>query len=393
MSIILEKAIQYAQNLDIVYTKFIKANDVGKTTHGESRSHQAGFYIGKSFLEDIFETEIEKNINYERFVTIKWQDDFETTSRFKYYGSKNECHLTRLGSNFPFKSDENIGDLLIICKENSDYYRAFIISSDEDIENFFAELNINSTETNKVIDKENQFTSEEQLIKCFHSFINKTTLEFPPTLELSTNSRNCYNSAFKITQHKIKTEPDKYLLNWIGAEFQLFKEFENNRYSNTIKTPFKDVEQLIIFANTILNRRKSRAGKSLEHHLSEIFNNFDLLYSTQAITEGNKKPDFLFPESFAYHSPEFNTDQLTFLAAKTTCKDRWRQILNEADRIKTKHLFTLQQGISSNQLTEMYKSNVCLVVPKPYLKSFPEEFRSRILTLDNFISEVKAKQS
>ena len=40
----------------------------------------------------------------------------------------------------------------------------------------------------------------------------------------------------------------------------------------------------------------------------------------------------------------------------------------------------------------MYNSDVCLVVPKPYLKSFPEEFREKILTLDSFISQVKAKQ-
>jgi type II restriction enzyme len=80
------------------------------------------------------------------------------------------------------------------------------------------------------------------------------------------------------------------------------------------------------------------------------------------------------------------------LASKTTCKDRWRQILNEADRIKTRHLFTLQQGISKNQLEEMYKYNVCLVIPKPYLSSYPKEFRARILTLDNFVSRTKVTQ-
>ncbi len=83
---------------------------------------------------------------------------------------------------------------------------------------------------------------------------------------------------------------------------------------------------------------------------------------------------------------------MILLASKTTCKDRWRQVLNEADRIKTKHLFTLQQGISKNQLEEMYKYDVCLVVPKPYLKSFPESFRERILTLENFVNNVKFLQ-
>ena len=45
----------------------------------------------------------------------------------------------------------------------------------------------------------------------------------------------------------------------------------------------------------ILNRRKSRAGKSLEHHLSTIFHASDLKFEEQVVTEGNKKPDFIFP--------------------------------------------------------------------------------------------------
>src|SRR5690606_25468913 len=114
------------------------------------------------------------------------------------------------------------------------------------------------------------------------------------------------------------------------------------------------------------------------------FKTFTVSFATQAVTEFNKKPDFLFPSREAYHDPKFADSKLTLLASKTTCKDRWRQVLNEADRIKTKHLFTLQQGISKNQLEEMYKYNVCLVVPKPYLNTFPKEFRDRILTLDIF---------
>jgi type II restriction enzyme len=141
-----------------------------------------------------------------------------------------------------------------------------------------------------------------------------------------------------------------------------------------------------------LNRRKSRAGKSLEHHLSEIFNTFAVSFVSQSKTEDNKKPDFLFPSKEAYHNPKFDVNKLILLASKTTCKDRWRQVLNEADRIKVKHLFTLQQGISKNQLEEMYKYNVRLVVPKPYIKTFPKEFRDKIFTLNTFIKQVQTVQ-
>lgn len=179
----------------------------------------------------------------------------------------------------------------------------------------------------------------------------------------------------------------------ISAEFDLFKFIENDRYSKIIKTPFPTVEDLIKAANTILNRRKSRAGKSLEHHLAEVFNIWGLSYTPQPITESNKRPDFIFPNIESYFKETKGSQKLVFLGAKTTCKDRWRQIVGEADRIPNKHLFTLQQGISSNQLKEMKLSKVTLVVPKLYLTSFPKEYQKDIWTLNKFVKYVKSTQS
>lgn len=326
-------------------------------------------------------------------LTIKWQDDFETSSTFTYYGAaKNEFRLTNFGRRFPFREKENTGDLFILCKIGKQYFEAFILNSDEDIEGFFAALNISSTETNKIIPKQEQ-RAEDKLLSCFHSYIKTLRVDFPPTFDLAHHARQCYNTAYEVTKAKIKAYPDKEILNWLNAEYQLFKTIENDRYSTRIKSPFVSVEELVETANTILNRRKSRAGKSLEHHLAEVFNTFSINYETQAVTEENKKPDFLFPDKAAYHNAAYNPDKLILLASKTTCKDRWRQVLNEADRIKTKHLFTLQQGISKNQLEEMYKYDVCLVVPEPYLTTFPKEFRDRILTLNSFLNHVQQKQA
>ena len=80
------------------------------------------------------------------------------------------------------------------------------------------------------------------------------------------------------------------------------------------------------------------------------------------------------------------------LASKTCCKDRWRQVISEADRIKPKHLFTLQQGVSSNQLTEMYENGIILVVPQPIMKSFPEKFRPQIMNLTGFVEYIRESQ-
>lgn len=389
MDSILNKAIQAVQQSDISFTKFITANDTGATG-----GHQAGFHIHKNAWQIFFDTAGVKGSNKDKFITIKWQDDFETESRFIYYGTgtRNEYRLTRFGRGFPYLQDENIGDLLVIAKRTNDYYEAFVLQSDEEIDEFLAALNISSTDINGIIPKQFEQTAEDKLLQCFLAFINSIKVEFPATIDLATNARNCYNGAYNITSKLIQANPDKEILGWLNAEFQLFKALENNRYSQRIQTPFATVEELVETANTILNRRKSRAGKSLEHHLAEVFSTFELAYATQAVTEDNKKPDFLFPNVEAYLNPKFDDKKLVVLASKTTCKDRWRQVLNEADRVKTKHLFTLQQGISKNQLEEMYKYDVCLVVPKPYLTSFPQEFRERILTLDTFVNHIRATQ-
>ncbi|MPM95403.1 Type-2 restriction enzyme EcoRII [bioreactor metagenome] len=110
------------------------------------------------------------------------------------------------------------------------------------------------------------------------------------------------------------------------------------------------------------------------------------------MTEQNKKPDFVFPSAAAYYNPGFSDLNLHMLASKTCCKDRWRQVINEADRIRQKHLFTLQEGVSSNQLAEMYASGITLVVPQPNMHSFPVEYRDKIMNLTGFVDYIKNSQ-
>lgn len=389
MDSILQNAIQSAQNAEVAFTKFITANDTGSTG-----AHQAGYHIHKNAWPLFFDSPGEKGENSDNWVTIKWQNDFETASRFIYYGvgTRNEYRLTRFGKGFPFLSDENVGNLLILCKIKDKFYEAFVLERDDDIEAFLAALNVTISETNRIIEKGLGISPEDKLIQCFNSFLNKLEVEFPSTQLISDSSRFCFNQAYSINLRDILKNPDLYLLKWLEAEYKLFKLIENDRYSERIKTPFSSVEELIEISNTILNRRKSRAGKSLENHLSEIFINHELHFQAQVVTENYKKPDFLFPNQEAYRDPHYDENKLFLLASKTTCKDRWRQVLNEGDRIKTKHLFTLQQGISSNQLDEMIQSNVQLVVPKQYLDNFPIQHRDKLLTLDSFVKMIRNNQ-
>ena len=77
------------------------------------------------------------------------------------------------------------------------------------------------------------------------------------------------------------------------------------------------------------------------------------------------------------------------LAAKTTCKDRWRQVLNEASRVPTKHLLTLQEGVSEGQFSEMREADVRLVVPADLHDAYPKAVRPHLLTFGGFLGEVR----
>ncbi len=379
---ILEHAIQDCLKNGLAFCKFISANDAGATG-----GHQSGFYIPLEAWPILFENPGQKGENKEKFVTIKWQDDFETDSRFIYYGQKtrNEYRITRFGKGFPYLRGEYMGSLFVLVQTAPEYYHAYVIESDEDIDSFLNSLGISASQTNRLIG--NIRGDTPTLEELFTRYIAGLQAEFPITAEISGKAREFY----RIVNDDRNQRSDNILLGWLDTEYALFRAIEHDRYKERISAPFSSLDELIECANTLLNRRKSRAGKSLEHHLGEMFRTNNLEFGSQVVTEGNKKPDFIFPGNVQYHDPAFKNENLVFLGAKTTCKDRWRQILNEADRIQTKHLFTLQQGISENQLEEMYRHQVILVVPKPYINTFPAVFRDRIMSLEGFISLVKNK--
>lgn len=388
MSSILNSAISKVQNAQHAFCRFITANDTGK-----NGSHQAGFYIPKCAAPLLFDKPGVKGENKDKLVKVKWQDDFLTDSRFIYYGqgTRNEYRITRFGKSFPFFEEDNVGDLLIIAQQSDDSYQGFVLQTDQDIDDFLAFFNLSPEKTNQLIDITQSISTEERLNTEIQNIVSSYS-SFPETKQMAQLARNLYNRIHNITDTEICSNPDLQILKWIDTEYSLFRGFEEKIYSAVYNRPFKNCQELIQFSNAILNRRKSRAGKSLEHHLATIFTSARLQFEEQAITEDNKKPDFLFPSGEAYHNIQFPTDKLIFLGAKTTCKDRWRQVLNEANRIETKYLFTLQQGISKNQLSEMKHEHLKLVVPAAYKTSFDKEFQPEIETLASFITIVKSTQ-
>ncbi len=378
------RAIEGVNESEMSFCKFLSANDTGATG-----GHQAGIYIQKPAVKILFDEKFTRGLNHDRWVEITWHDGKVTKNRFIYYGSgtRNEYRITQFGRGFEYLSEEHTGDLFVLCKLDSDSYRGFILSTDDEIDTFLSEFALSPSDTGQLISRGVELFPVDQESK-FLDFFNLHKFTYPSTSEMSLQARQIEDELHNRARDVI-VDPDRKLLAWNKMEYDLFRFFERCYYETNIGNRRLDVDKFIELANSLLNRRKSRAGKSLEHHLSHIFTENELRFSEQKVTEGNSRPDFIFPGIGDYHDSNFPLEKLIFLGVKTTCKDRWRQILREADRIPIKYLFTLQQGISPKQLAEMEKDNVKLVIPKDNINFFPDLFKPKLITLLQFIQMAK----
>ena len=209
--------------------------------------------------------------------------------------------------------------------------------------------------------------------------------KFPNTKKFSTYARQTLPDIQSVD------DPDSALLAWWEREEILFKTLERKLIEDRLKDGLNP-DSFLEFSLSIHQRRKSRAGDALENHVEQVFLDHEINYSREKYTEKKSKPDFIFPGIDRYRDAAFPCAKLSMLGVKSTCKDRWRQVLSEAKRIEEKHLLTLEPGISENQTEEMRDSKVRLVVPRFIHSTFTPEQQSWLMSVDNFVSFVRGKE-
>lgn len=212
---------------------------------------------------------------------------------------------------------------------------------------------------------------------------------FPTTKIFSELARKTAN------QKKLLSDPDDLIIHWMNYEEKLFRRLEKHIVEEALtkmRNQKIDVDAFIKFSLSVHNRRKSRAGHALENHLQVLFQNHGISFSYNKITENKSKPDFLFPGIDYYKDAAFDTSYLTMLGVKTSCKDRWRQVLSEAQRIDLKHLFTLEPAISIEQTNEMKAKCLQLVVPKSLHETYNSTQQAELLNLNQFIEIIKKRE-
>lgn len=329
--------------------------------------------------------------------TLTWYDAREkhpTRSEYRLYFQTNavtglalEGDLLVLGR----RSDETV--LALIVRNGSTFERQIMWLFGIATDNYTFKVTPIEGENNKEIGFAERMVleslgvlTEESQPNWIDTIVRLFGLQFPTTKIFSTFARETLPDVLPTE------DPDKTLLAWLNREELLFRTLERHLVQERLQKGFENVDDFVMFSLSVHNRRKSRVGFALENHLAYLFDANGINYSRGAATENNAKPDFIFPSITSYRNPDFSSEQLTMLGAKSTCKDRWRQVLSEAQRINRKHLLTLEPGISRNQTDEMRGHNLQLVLPKEIHSTYMPDQQDWLLSLAEFIDLVRARQ-
>ncbi|MFN3069809.1 type II restriction endonuclease [Serratia sp. J2] len=303
------------------------------------------------------------------------------------------------------------GDLLVIAKRSDDTLIAIVAEKDTTIERQlmwlfgFSDLTHPGFSVKSELETEQDrigFAAqvvleqigveiEEEAPNFLDQMLDRFNGSFPKTIEFSAYARS---SIQDLSSHD---DPDTALIAWMEREEILFRTLEKHllgeKLRNLTQSGIEDTEPFVKLVQSALQRRKSRAGSALENHLEQIFTDHGVTYTRTGVTERNLKPDFIFPLISNYHDMSFPQARLTMLASKSTCKDRWRQILNEASRIPDKHLLTLEPSISENQTTEMKDERVQLVLPRGLHATYTVAQQSWLMDVASFLELARLRQN
>jgi EcoRII C terminal/Restriction endonuclease EcoRII, N-terminal len=367
--------------------KVISRNDVGVTG-----GHQCGFHLPKSAWSYFAPFGPVKGRNDAQGVLVRWPDGTTTKSVVTWYGAKSrsEYRLTRFGRNFRFRHPDDVGAVLVLIRTDDWVFDAHVLRAEQDIEAVAVALGLDPCAAwSQYLPAPGRATlADDELQPCLDSRFAKIAAElkdFPSGDSMSLLARdalaNCRTGYGALS-------PDERLALAVEAEFKLFKVIEERLTRGVINGPFESIDRFLEVANTLLQRRKSRAGRSLENHVGALLRDAGIPHVVRADIRG--RPDIVVPSVEAYRDEGFPEDRLFVIAVKTTCRDRWRQVLEEGPRVNRRYLVTTQRGMSIEQMNLMHAAGIVLVVPKRLMSEYPAQRDLMILSIEAFLGLLRS---
>ena len=386
----------YSGGSAVWYAKRLSANDTQA-----SGGHQAGPYIPRDFIQEVFPSvNRPQAANPDKWFELRVDSHSDARAvRVVWYnqGTRNETRVTNLGgSGSALLDPESTGALAVFVFPNgrgNENDECHVWVCDHETQADLIEERMGAIEPGRgriwTADE-----TQQRLLPVPSATGCWLTLDSIPPEWLQD-----FPTGEAIIRKAIELRPlpgisvDARLTSRRECEFQIFLSVEEAIELPTLQGGFARMGDFIARAQSILQRRKARAGLSLELNVRELFLEENLRegqdFQYQPESEANKRPDFLFPSEERYKDGSYPTGRLRMLGVKTTVRDRWRQVVAEADRIGRKHLLTVQEGVSVNQFDEMRLAGVQLVVPQPLIASYPQSVQPHLQTLESFIADVR----
>ncbi|MCC6317482.1 MAG: hypothetical protein IT361_07270 [Gemmatimonadaceae bacterium] len=105
------------------------------------------------------------------------------------------------------------------------------------------------------------------------------------------------------------------------------------------------------------------ARLSLQNHFAALLKREQIPFDEQCRTEHGERPDFLVPGCAAYNDAMYPSDRMRMVACKSVLRERWDQMLNEAERIAEKYLLTLDLALTDATIEDIRRNNVRIFIP------------------------------
>lgn len=384
---------------DKLFLKKLSRNDTSWAD--DKGKHQAGFYIPRAIRESgyfpaLIARDDKPHIFQSDCKTFWPQTGEHKSSGMRHYSNKGpETHFTVIPHEL-FKglspASWLLGGRLREPVADAQYWFMVINSVSQDAEILETALDISAEFHFDLFDPSQLLKASaldkdasEELIEQINDAISRGTLDrllasvgnLPPPAEIAEQARAAYFKATgvrRLDPFDMVAPGDAVMRISRDFEFQIFKGYELRRRAVEIVAAlrhhadmtsaavrgFPDLDRIFLSAS---QQRKNRAGRSFEYHLAAMLKAGNVKFEEQAIL-GGRRPDFVLPEKAAMlPSADRGYMEAMILSAKTTLRERWKQITHERFNSAI-FLATVDDRVSKQALDEMEAADIALVVPE-----------------------------
>jgi hypothetical protein len=207
-------------------------------------------------------------------------------------------------------------------------------------------------------------------------------------------TREMAAAAHEIVSATEGLDPDEFLERVLDVESELFFAMERaigeRKLLALLETGLR-FDEVLAFAMSIHQARRTRRGQSLQNHLEFLLTRYEIPHCAQCPTEKGEKPDFIIPSREAYADPEYPDEKLRMIGCKSKLRDRWRQYLNEAKRVNPKYHVSLDDGLTGDLIELMHAHGLRLFLPQGIIDRCyaGSPARERIGTIRDLIEDLR----